>query len=115
MKSVQTIDKAKLIRLCKKKPVSKNMHKIILENELNQHDENMLTEEIFVSDTCCVCLKKTSDALACKMCQQKIHNFCGHVYKVDEIDIFCNIFFKTKNTIESKINSKITLKIQDKK
>ncbi|GBN09943.1 hypothetical protein AVEN_28424-1 [Araneus ventricosus] len=68
-----------------KEPVSKNVHKIIVDNGLNQHDEGMLTEENFVPDTCCMCLKETSDALACKMCRRKIHTFCGRASKGDEM------------------------------
>ncbi|GBN43655.1 hypothetical protein AVEN_199299-1 [Araneus ventricosus] len=93
---VQTMEKAETNQIMQEKePVSKNMHKIIVDNGLNRHDEGMLTEEIFVSDTCCVCLKETSDALACKMCRRKIHTFCGHASKGDEMDILCNICFKT--------------------
>nr|XP_042896273.1 KRAB-A domain-containing protein 2-like [Parasteatoda tepidariorum] len=82
IESVQIMDKDETNQIMQeKKPVSKNTHKIIGDNELNQHDEGMLTEETFISDTCCVCLRETGDALACKMCLQKIHTFCGHTTK----------------------------------
>lgn len=38
---------------------SKNMDEI---GELNQHDHNMLTEEISFSATYCICLKETNGA-----------------------------------------------------
>ena len=62
-----------------------------------------------------VCLKETSDELACKICLRKIHTFCGYASKGDEVNILCNICFKTENAIESNINSKINLEIQDEK
>ena len=64
----------------------------------------MLTEEISVSDIDCVCFKGTSDAFACKNCDQKTYNFCGFANKDDEMDILCTICFKTENAVESKIN-----------
>ena len=74
-----------------KEPVSKNMHKIIVNNRLNQHDEGMLTKEIFVSDTCCVCLKETSDALACKICHKKFISSVAMQVKVMKW-VFCTTF-----------------------
>ncbi|GFX13965.1 integrase catalytic domain-containing protein [Trichonephila clavipes] len=56
-----------------------------------------------------------SDALACKKCREKIHTFCGHASKDDEMDILCTLCYRTKNAIEGKIISKINLEIQAKK
>lgn len=39
-----------------KKPVSKNMYKIIVYGGLNKHNDDMLTEEISVPTIRCVCL-----------------------------------------------------------
>lgn len=39
-----------------KEPVLKNLDEIIVKGELNQHDD-LLTEEISVSATYCICLK----------------------------------------------------------
>ena len=90
------------------------MHKMIVDNGLNQHLEGMLIEEIFVSDSFCVYLKETSDALACKMHRQKIHICCDHVSKADEMGVLCMICFKIENAIESKINSKVKLEKHSK-
>ncbi|XP_023210347.1 KRAB-A domain-containing protein 2-like [Centruroides sculpturatus] len=107
IESVKTMEKGETNQI--------TQDEIIVVSGVNQHDEDMLTEEISVSDTCCVCLKETSDALACKKCRQKIHTFCGHASKDDEMDILCTLCFKTENAIEGKINSKINLEIQAKK
>ncbi|KAI4496192.1 hypothetical protein M0804_000002 [Polistes exclamans] len=63
----------------------------------------MPTEGISVLDTCCVCLKETSDTLVCRKCRQDIQIYCGHTSKDNE------------NAIEDKINSKIKLEVQAKK
>ena len=86
----------------------------MVDSELNQHYEDMLTEEFSASDTCTLCLKEPSYALACKKCWQKIHIFCDHAGKDDEMDVLCTLFFKVKNAIEGKINSNINLEIQAK-
>ncbi|GFY66416.1 uncharacterized protein TNIN_476391 [Trichonephila inaurata madagascariensis] len=105
------MDKGETIKIMQEKePVSKNVEGIRVDSE-----EDMLTEDIVISDTCCVCLKETSNALACKKCREKIHTFCGHASKDDEMDILCTLCYRTKNVIEGKINSKINLEIQDKK
>ena len=50
----------------------KSLDDVIVDSGLNQHDENILTEAMAMSDTCCVCLKETSDGFACKKC----HKIC---------------------------------------
>ncbi|GFY71138.1 integrase catalytic domain-containing protein [Trichonephila inaurata madagascariensis] len=78
-------------------------------------EEDMLIEDIAVSDTCYVCLKETSDTLACQRGHEKIHTFCGPASKDNEMDILCTLSYKIENAIEGKINSKIDLEIQAKK
>ena len=85
----------------------------MVDNGLNQHDESMLTEEIFVCHIPVVCVNEW--CTSCKMRRRKIHTFCGHASKGDEMDVLCNICFKSENAIESKMNSKINLEIQAKK
>ncbi|GFY79601.1 uncharacterized protein TNIN_198541 [Trichonephila inaurata madagascariensis] len=92
------MDKGESIKIMQEKePVSKNVEGIRVDSE-----EDMLTEDIAVSDTCCVCLKETSDALACKKCREKIYTFCGHASQDDEMDILCTFCYRTENTIEDR-------------
>ncbi|GFQ80343.1 uncharacterized protein TNCT_127041 [Trichonephila clavata] len=111
IESVQIMDKEQTIKIMQEKePVSKNVEDIIMDS-----DKDMLTEDIAVSDICCVCLKETSDALVCNKCREKIHTFCGHASKNNEMVILCTFCYKTENAIKGKINSKINLEIQAKK
>ena len=75
----------------------KNINKIIVNSGLHRPDEDMITEDISVSDTCCMCLKKMSDALVVK-----IVIFCGYGKKNDKMDNLFTFCFKTKNAIKGK-------------
>ncbi|XP_043491623.1 KRAB-A domain-containing protein 2-like [Polistes fuscatus] len=104
IESVETMEKGETNQITpEKEPVLKNLDKIIVDNELSQHYEDMPTEDITVLDTCCVCLNETNDTLVCRKCRQDISNFCGHTSKDNE------------NSIEDKINFKIKLEIEAKK
>ncbi|GFY54215.1 uncharacterized protein TNIN_49791 [Trichonephila inaurata madagascariensis] len=105
------MDKGETINIMKEKePVSKNVEEIRVDSK-----EDMLIEDIAISDTCCVCLKETSDTPACKKCRKKIHTFCGHASKDDEMDILCTLCYITENAIEGKIISKSIWKFKPKK
>lgn len=71
------------------------MDAIIVYGGLNQHDDDdMLTKEISVSSTSCVCLKKTCDAHVCTKCRKTIRTFCGHSSKDDEMNTLCTFFLQ---------------------
>ena len=46
---------------------------------------------------------------------QKIYTSCGHVSQGDEMDILCNLCFKTENSVEDKINFKINQEKEEKR
>ena len=75
----------------------KNIDEIIVDSELSQHDEDMLAEEIAVSDSCCVRFKERSER-----CRQKIYTFCVYASKTDEMNVFCNFVSKQKILMKIK-------------
>ncbi|KAI4482629.1 hypothetical protein M0804_008482 [Polistes exclamans] len=101
------------------KKVIESIHLIGEEDEINhnlqeeEHDKDMLNEEISIFDICCVCLNETNDVLpACDKCDRKMHTFCGFASIHNENDILCNLCFKIENAIEHKIQCKIQLEMQ---
>lgn len=74
------------------------MDEIIVGGGLHEHDDDMLTEEISDSATCCEWLKETSDAATYIKCSPRSHIFCDYANEDGEIDILCTNCFKTENT-----------------
>lgn len=58
------------------------MDYIIVGGGLKQHDDDMLTEEISVSATCCVCLIETSETHACRMAVKEFVSFAAMMVKL---------------------------------
>lgn len=78
------------------------MPEAVVDSWLNQYGVDMLTEEISLSKICCMCLKETGGALACKTYPQKIHTSLGHIRKDDEMYILCTLCCKTEYDLRVK-------------